>query len=245
ASAVRARVPVRAGYCFAVVILRDFLGGGGGEVHRAPGVVDRFLRVTEYEGCAWFLASVVTRVRLRESETKPQSVVALSNAAGVVQRLTSMTAVADHIETPIPFGGKAHFECDLGCDQTCDAAMDRRDASRWHRRSGDLHDFLGLELAQGIASLARLDIRFPIVYKCGLQLGEILGAGRSRANGAQDHACKRCARHRRSATDCQLDENNMLHYHSLSELGAGRVYRKLEAVTQAFAHSGKCRCRLP
>ena len=84
----------------------------------------------------------MARIRLREGEAEPQGIIALRNPAGIVQRLAREAAVADHIEAPVPFRRKAHFERDLGCDQTRDAAVRRRVACRRHRRRSDLHDLL-------------------------------------------------------------------------------------------------------
>ena len=68
--AIRARVPVRAGNGFAVIILGDVFGSRCREVYGTPGIVDRLLRIIHHEGPTGFLASIVAGVRLRKGETE-------------------------------------------------------------------------------------------------------------------------------------------------------------------------------
>src|SRR5262249_19230425 len=83
-SSIRTGVPI--GMCdwLTVVVLRDVLRRGGREMHRAVGVVDRFLWIAQYERRARFLPCVVARVRLRECKAELQGCIALRDAAGVI-----------------------------------------------------------------------------------------------------------------------------------------------------------------
>ena len=79
-------------------------------MHRAIRVVDRLLRIAHHKRCTGFLACIVPRVRLSEGEAKLQCGVALCGTAGVVQRLTRVAAVSNHVEAAVPLRRQAHLE---------------------------------------------------------------------------------------------------------------------------------------
>src|SRR5207247_1226514 len=104
---VRTGIPVGARDGLAVIILCDVLGGHGGEVHRAVGIVDGLLRIAHDEGRSWLLSHVVSCVRLREGEPELQSSIALRDTAGIIHCLARMSTIADHVETSVPLRGQA------------------------------------------------------------------------------------------------------------------------------------------
>ena len=158
-------------------------GGRGSQVHRTVRVIDRLLRVAQDEGCAGLLARIVSGVRLREGKPELQRLVPLRDAAWIIQRVTRVSAVADHVKAAIPLGGQAHLERDLRQENAGDSAMGRgRGASRHHRRR-DLCDFLRFELAQRLTRFVRLNVCFRVVHERGFELGESLGAEGNRRRG--------------------------------------------------------------
>ena len=111
--------------------------------------------------------------------------IALRDPARIVQGLARVAAVADHIETPVPFGRQTHFEGDLRRQQPCHAAV------RGHNRGGgnlggvDLRNVLRFKLPHRLARLTRRYIRLGIIDKPVFQICECLGPGRCDVYGRQ------------------------------------------------------------
>jgi hypothetical protein len=132
----------------------------------------------------------VPGIGLREREALLQRRIALRHTAGVVERLTGVAAVADHVESPIPPGRQAHFKSDLRSQQSGDLAVRRYSRGGRLRYRCDLHNVFRLVPSHRIARLARLDVGLRIIHPRHFQVCEHLGltgnCRRSHEDGGSD-----------------------------------------------------------
>ena len=123
-----------------VVAVRDLFRGDGREVHGAISVVDGLLRVRQHERRGRLLARVVPGIRLRHHEAVLERLTPLRDAAGVLELLACVPAVADHVQAAVPRRRQVHLERDLGREHAADAAVLRSVAFGGDGARRDLYD---------------------------------------------------------------------------------------------------------
>ncbi len=131
-------------------------------------------------------------VGLRKGEPELQSGIALRDSRGILQRLARQSAIADHVEPPIPARRQAHLECDLRRERAGDSTVGTRgfdDRDDFGVQRHDTHVVPGLQRA---ARSAWLDVRSGVVDQRRLRLDERLSLHAGCMH--QRRGCDQCAR---------------------------------------------------